>query len=49
MSWKEARWQLPLHSKPILRALGYGSLGKRPVERWKLLNFWSFHLYRHGG
>jgi AraC-like DNA-binding protein len=49
MSWKDARWELPLHSKPILRALGFASLGARPVERYRLLNFWSFHLYRHHG
>jgi AraC family transcriptional regulator len=39
-------WQIPLSAKPTVRQIGSYRLGQRPVERWRLLNFWAIHLYR---
>src|SRR5580704_5994392 len=39
-------WQIPLSAKPAVRQIASYRLGQRPVERWRLLNFWAIHLYR---
>ena len=39
-------WQIPLSAKPTVRQIASYTLGQRPVERWRRLNFWAIHLYR---
>ena len=50
MSWRQARWQIPLDERPSLRALSiavHGQPGR--LETYRLPDLWCLHLYRYEG
>ena len=42
-------WPLKLSAPPVLRALGFGTHGDVPRERYRLRGQWCVHLYRYAG
>jgi len=42
-------WTIPLYSPCRVRWMGVSVHGERPVDRYRMLNFWSVHFYTYHG